>query len=99
MMIILVVVLIFFGGEKLPEFARGFGKVMREVRKAAGEVEHEIKKVMEEAEQTPIQPPASRLVAPRLQSTGPAPTPRSVTSLPPPVLPSEGDNPDRPIDI
>ncbi len=48
--VIFVVVLIFFGGDKLPEFARGFGKVMKEFRKAASEVEREFKNAMDEAD-------------------------------------------------
>jgi TatA/E family protein of Tat protein translocase len=48
--LIFVVVLIFFGGDKLPEFARGFGKVMKEFRKAASEVEREFKNAMDEAD-------------------------------------------------
>ena len=35
MMVIFVVVLLLFGGKKLPEFARGMGKSIREFKKAA----------------------------------------------------------------
>ncbi len=50
LIVVLAVVLIFFGGDKMPEFARGLGKVVREFRKAAGDVEREFKRVIEEVE-------------------------------------------------
>jgi sec-independent protein translocase protein TatA len=50
MMLIFVLVLVLFGGQKLPEFARGLGKTMREVKKAASGVEEEFKRALEEDE-------------------------------------------------
>jgi len=50
LMMIMFVVLLLFGGEKLPEFARGFGKAMREFRKAAGNVEDEFKRAIDDVE-------------------------------------------------
>src|SRR5829696_6532175 len=50
MMLIFVVVLVLFGGQKLPEFARGLGKSMREFKKAASGVEEEFKRALEEDE-------------------------------------------------
>jgi TatA/E family protein of Tat protein translocase len=56
--LILVVVLIFFGGDKMPGFSRGLGKVMRELKKAASDVEAEFKKAMDESERPkPTTPP------------------------------------------
>jgi sec-independent protein translocase protein TatA len=40
-MIILIVVVLLFGGSKLPELARGMGKAKREFKKASEEVEDE----------------------------------------------------------
>jgi TatA/E family protein of Tat protein translocase len=94
-MLILFVVLIFFGGKRMPEFARGFGKAMRELRKAAGEVEREFKRVMDDAERTsgiaeiisvpkliePHVPPAS--VSPKLPELPPAEPPSPPQSRPP----------------
>ena len=62
MLLIFVVVLMLFGGEKLPEFARGLGKTMREFKKAASGVEEEFKRAMEEDERKRIAttvPPAT----------------------------------------
>ena len=41
--IILVVLMILFGTKKIPEFARGIGKGMKEFKKAVKEVEEDIK--------------------------------------------------------
>jgi len=43
--VILVIVLLLFGGKKLPELARGLGKGINEFKKASKEVENEIKNV------------------------------------------------------
>jgi TatA/E family protein of Tat protein translocase len=63
-MLIMVVVLIFFGGEKMPGFARGLGKVIRELKKAANDVESEFKRAMDEGEHPPPVRPALPPVAP-----------------------------------
>ncbi len=59
MVLIFLLVLIFFGGDKLPEFARGLGKIMREFKKASSGIEAEIKKAMDEHPTTPYVPPRS----------------------------------------
>ncbi|MDK2978781.1 MAG: sec-independent protein translocase protein TatA [Bacteroidales bacterium] len=40
--IILLVVLLLFGANKIPEIARGLGKGMREFRKAADDIKREV---------------------------------------------------------
>lgn len=40
--LILIVILIFFGARKIPELAQGLGKGMREFRKAAREIQDDI---------------------------------------------------------
>jgi TatA/E family protein of Tat protein translocase len=50
MLLVLVIVLLLFGGDKLPEFARGMGKTMRELKKAASGVEDEFRRAMDEDE-------------------------------------------------
>ncbi len=62
MMLIFVIVLVLFGGEKLPDFARGLGKSIREFKKAASGVEEEFKRALEEDAQKkspPALPPAT----------------------------------------
>ncbi len=57
LVIIMAAVLIFFGGEKLPEFARGLGKAIREFKKATAGIEEEFKRALDEP---PPKPPAAR---------------------------------------
>ena len=46
--IILVVVLLLFGGKKLPELAKGLGKGIKEFKKAKNDVSEEINKAAED---------------------------------------------------
>jgi sec-independent protein translocase protein TatA len=48
MILILVVVLFFFGAKKLPELARGLGKGIREFKDASREVKENIEKAASE---------------------------------------------------
>ena len=41
--IVVVVIFIIFGPQKIPEFARKFGKGIREIKKASSEIQREIK--------------------------------------------------------
>ena len=52
--LIILVVLVLFGGKKIPELARGLGKAQAEYQKAKTAIENEIKSIDTEAEKTPI---------------------------------------------
>lgn len=41
--LIVIVILLLFGAKKIPEFAQGLGKGMREFKKALKDVEEEVK--------------------------------------------------------
>src|SRR5882757_2267949 len=95
MVLILVIVLVLFGGEKLPDFARGLGKSIREFKKAAAGVEEEFKRALEEDTQkkaappTPLppQPPAVSQIEPPA-ATPPAlaaPAPEASAAIAPPA--------------
>jgi sec-independent protein translocase protein TatA len=43
LLVIFLIVLLLFGGRKLPELARGLGKGIREFKKAASGIEDELK--------------------------------------------------------
>ena len=52
LIIVLVLILLIFGGKKLPELARGLGKARREFKKASEEIEDELTSVVD-GEETP----------------------------------------------
>lgn len=53
--IILFVILLLFGGKKIPELARGLGKGIREFNDAKSNIENEIKQGMRESERKKIE--------------------------------------------
>ena len=76
LMMIMFIILLLFGANRLPELARGFGKSVREFKKAASGVEDEVRRAMEEE---PTPPPAKKPV-----STIPAPAAEKPDTPPPP---------------
>jgi sec-independent protein translocase protein TatA len=42
-LVVLLFIVMFFGSKKIPELAKGFGKVMREVKDASNEIKKEIR--------------------------------------------------------
>lgn len=48
LVLILIVVLVLFGGRKIPEIMRGIGEGLREFRRASSEAQSEIKRLAEE---------------------------------------------------
>lgn len=55
LMLIFLVVLLMFGGNKIPELMRGLGKGIREFNSAKNSVEDEIRQGMREAEKKPLE--------------------------------------------
>ena len=53
MMLIHLVVLLLFGGDKMPQMAKSLGKTIREFKRAANEVEREIKRAIDEFAKEP----------------------------------------------
>lgn len=43
-LLVAVLVLVLFGSKRMPEFARGMGKALRELRKAAAQIRQEIER-------------------------------------------------------
>jgi TatA/E family protein of Tat protein translocase len=54
MIVVFIVVLVVFGPNKLPELARGFGKLMAEFRKASGDFKNAFEQEMREIERQAV---------------------------------------------
>jgi sec-independent protein translocase protein TatA len=52
-LLIVLVVLIFFGAKKIPELAQGLGKGIREFRKATREIEDDVKEETKKIDEKP----------------------------------------------
>jgi sec-independent protein translocase protein TatA len=52
LLIIVFVILLLFGGKKIPDLAQGLGKGIREFRKSFKDVEDDIKKTTDEVNKT-----------------------------------------------
>lgn len=69
LLLIMFIILLLFGANRLPELARGIGKSVREFKKAASGVENEVRRAMEEPEEPipkkfpPHPPPAGAIQA------------------------------------
>ncbi|MBC6606190.1 twin-arginine translocase TatA/TatE family subunit [Hymenobacter sp. BT188] len=88
-MLILVVILIFFGANKIPELARGLGKGIREFKDASSEIRSEIENAGLPKQNQPYQQPTA-YTAPSYdaappQSTIDQPAMTTLTSMEHPV--------------
>lgn len=94
LMMIMFVILLLFGANKLPELARGFGKSMREFKKAASGVEEEFRQAMNESERKELaeKRPAGALPRPAEPSAPAAPgqpAKPATPTTPPASIPEE----------
>jgi sec-independent protein translocase protein TatA len=85
MMWIMLVALLLFGGDKLPGFAKGLGKAIREFKKAAGDVENELKRAIEEVPDTPRPKPPTTFPPYPPAASSPGTFPSSAVSADPEV--------------
>jgi TatA/E family protein of Tat protein translocase len=53
LLMIMFIVLLLFGADKMPDLARGLGRAVREFKKATSGVEQEVRRAMEEPPPTP----------------------------------------------
>ena len=56
-LLILLVIIIFFGAKKIPELAQGLGKGIREFRKAAREIEDDVQQDSKKLNEKPPNEP------------------------------------------
>jgi sec-independent protein translocase protein TatA len=77
LLMIMFIVLLLFGANRLPELARGIGKSVREFKKAASGVEEEVRRAMEEEPAKPAPKPVATIAqsttAPEKPAAPPAP--------------------------
>lgn len=61
LLMIMFVILLLFGANRLPDLARGFGHAMREFKKATSGVEHEVRRAMQEPPPPPLPRPTGTI--------------------------------------
>ncbi len=57
LILIVLVILIFFGPKKIPEIAQGLGKGIREFKKAANELQDNVEKEVKQLDDAARKPP------------------------------------------
>jgi len=57
--VVLFLILLLFGAKRLPELARGFGKSIKEFKKATSEIEDDIRSAIED-EPRKVPPPSAK---------------------------------------
>jgi TatA/E family protein of Tat protein translocase len=77
LLMIMFIVLLLFGANRLPELARGIGKSVREFKKAASGVEDEVRRAMEDepARPKPATRPAGAIQQAAPENPAPPPAP------------------------
>ena len=91
LVVIMFIILLLFGSDKLPALAKGFGKTMREFKKAASGIENEVRRAMEEEPEAHVPtkfpsypPPAGTIQQAAPDHPAPAPeTPPATPGTPP----------------
>ena len=62
--VVLFLILLLFGAKRLPELARGFGKSIREFKKATSEIEGDIRSAIEDEPPKTTRPPGKPAATP-----------------------------------
>jgi TatA/E family protein of Tat protein translocase len=98
MLVIFLIALLLFGGQRMPELARGLGKSIREFKKVTSGVEEQIKQAIDEAPET-VAKPVRKALAPVSPLANPPPaaiapiTPHTPPTASPPPPASTPDAP------
>ena len=82
MIVVFVVVLVVFGPQKLPELARGFGKLMAEFRKASTDFKSAFEQEMRDIERQALQAERKKAAEAVAASAAAAQQPATLASLP-----------------
>lgn len=70
--VVLLAVIILFGGKKIPELMRGVGRGMREFNDAKNSVKNEIEMGMREKQEKPVTTPAEGTASSSRETSNPA---------------------------
>lgn len=91
LMMIMFIILLLFGANRLPDLAKGLGRSVREFKKAASGVEEEVRRVMEEHDEPePVKKlPLHPGTIPATDQPAASPPP----AIPPPAPPAPGSEP------
>ncbi|HTX64868.1 MAG TPA: twin-arginine translocase TatA/TatE family subunit [Opitutaceae bacterium] len=88
-LLIMLVALLLFGSQRLPDLARSLGKSIREFKKATAGLEEEFRRAMEAPPPPPPRPPAAATVPTSppagAEPSAPANPPPAATPAPPPA--------------
>ena len=82
-LLIMLIALLLFGSERLPDLARSLGKSIREFKKATSGLEEEFRRAMEAPPTPPPRPPAAAPVPTAPPSPAAPPAAAPVTPPPP----------------
>ena len=74
LLLIMFLVLILFGADRLPDLARGMGRAVREFKKATSSVEQEVRRAMEEPPPAPSPRPTGTVGQGEVVKESPPPT-------------------------
>ena len=74
-LLVLAVILIFFGAKKLPELAKGMGQGIKEFKKATRDATDEMERAMDDPPLTPPRPPLKSPSKPAAMSLKKTPDP------------------------
>jgi len=83
-LLIMLVALLLFGSQRLPDLARSLGKSIREFKKATAGLEEEFRRAMEAPQPPAPRPPAAATVPASPAAPASAPAGAAPASTPPP---------------
>lgn len=83
MIVVFVVILVVFGPQKLPELARGFGKLMAEFRKASTDFKTAFEEEMRDLERQAREAERKKIAPAQVETSGETPSDSQTIGTPP----------------
>ena len=91
MIVVFIVVLVVFGPQKLPELARGLGKLMAEFRKASTDFKSAFEEEMREMERQAIRAERKKVAEAAASEASPSATPAGSADSETPLIEAQGE--------